>query len=70
MQTPTMLGEIGRMATQAAFIVAPILFAGYMGYRKLWWILMEYRPHSHTERRNQQLNESGIRYPRTMTDTR
>jgi len=58
--------EVGHMAVQAVFIVAPLLIGGFIAYKKLWWILTEYRPHVHVEGKTQALTASGIRYPRTM----
>ena len=58
----------------AAFIVVPILLAGWLGYKKLWWTLTEYRPHRHSEDNGHtsslmdSLTVEGIQYPRNMRD--
>lgn len=54
-----------RLLLQAAFVVGPLLLVGYVGYRKLWWILQEHRPHTHGEEKGA-LHAEGIRYPRMM----
>lgn len=50
---------------EAAFIVVPLLLAGYIAYRHVIWTLREFRPHIHQERRGP-LYVDGIRYPRSM----
>jgi hypothetical protein len=54
-------------AVSAVFIVAPVIAAGWLGYRKLWWTLTEYRPHVHSEE-DSPLHSKGIRFPRAMRD--
>ena len=49
---------------EAAVVLVPTLGGGYLGYRKLMWILSEYRPHLHEEEKGEALYEHGIRYPR------
>lgn len=51
---------------EGAIYLVPTLGVGYLGYRKLLWVLSEYRPHLHEEEKGEPLYESGIRYPRTM----
>jgi hypothetical protein len=54
-----------RLFMQAGLVVIPVGLLGWVGYRKLWWILTEHRPHTHTEREGV-LHATGIRYPRSM----
>jgi len=56
-----------RIILQALFIVVPIIISGYLAYKRLWWILAEFRPHSHDEKEGN-LTVDGIRYPRSMND--
>lgn len=59
-----------KIVIQAAFIVVPIIFFGWVGYIQLIWTLTEYRPHAHSEDtgenedRGKPLMVKGIRYPR------
>lgn len=56
-----------RIIIQAGFIVIPLLLGGYVAWKRLWWVLTEYRPHYHTED-DAPLHAAGIRYPRSMRD--
>lgn len=56
------------MAVQAAFIVGPLMLGGYVAWRKLWWVLAEFRPHTHGEKNGAPLTEAGINYPRSMNE--
>jgi len=51
--------------TNATMIVIPILIGGYLAWKRLWWVLGEYRPHLHDEK-DGPLRAEGIRYPRIM----
>ena len=68
-----MIGELNwpRLLLQAAvsalFIVTPVIMAVWIGYKKLWWTLSEYRPHAHSEKKGN-LEAENIRYPRHMRD--
>lgn len=50
---------------EAVVTIIPLALLGWVGYRKLWWILQEFRPHGHDEKEGT-LHVSGIRYPRTL----
>lgn len=50
-------------------ITFPLLLGGYVAWKRLWWLLGEYRPHAHGEKAGPLAAES-IRYPRTMNGKR
>ena len=52
------------IAIEGAVYLIPTLGALYLGYKKLMWMLGEFRPHLHEEEKGQPLHENGIRYPR------
>ncbi len=66
MPTPILEGvNWPHLIAEIVFIGGPVLAGGYIGYRKLWWILNEHRPHTHVEHAGP-LHAEGILYPRSM----
>lgn len=53
-----------QVVIEAVLVLAPMLTATYLGFKKMNWILGEYRPHTHIEEEGP-LHVRGIRYPRT-----
>ena len=62
-----MNGEINwqHVITEGLVYLIPTFLGGYWAFRKLMWILGEYRPHLHEEK-DGPLGAEGIRYPRTL----
>jgi hypothetical protein len=54
------------IAVEGAVYLIPTLGALYLGFRKLMWVLGEYRPHLHEEKKGEALTADGIRYPRAF----
>jgi len=52
-----------QLGMQALIIVLPLLGGLYIAYKRLTWVLTEYRPHTHLEKQGG-LTVDGIRYPR------
>jgi hypothetical protein len=50
-------------------VTVPLLLGGYVGWKKLWWTLTEYRPHLHSEEKGT-LKAECIHYPRSMNGER
>jgi len=68
MQVPQVVNWTQTIAN-AAMIVVPILLGGYVAWKKLWWVLTEYRPHLHEELEGP-LKAERIRYPRTLKNAK
>lgn len=58
------------IAVEGAVVVGPLLGGGYLAFRKLMWVLSEFRPHAHTERKSPDskgpLFAENIVFPRSM----